>query len=75
MSVEKKAKQLYDDAYMRWCYELSDDKNRLIAKSIATYACDEMINEYSQNSTFAQLEWVEYRITFLKEVKLEIEKL
>jgi hypothetical protein len=34
-----------------------------------------MINEYKQNSTFAQLEWVDYRIAFLKEVKMELEKL
>jgi len=27
------------------------------------------------NKIFAQLEWVDYRIAFLKEVKIEIEKL
>ena len=44
-------------------------------KQCAINAVDEMINEYKQNSTFAQLEWVDYRIAFLKEVKMEIEKL
>jgi hypothetical protein len=44
-------------------------------KQCALVCCDEMINEYKQNSTFAQLEWVDYRIAFLEEVKTEIEKL
>lgn len=43
-------------------------------KQCAINAVDEMINEYKQNSTFAQLEWVDYRIAFLEEVKIEIEK-
>jgi aldehyde:ferredoxin oxidoreductase len=46
-----------------------------IAKKYALIAVDEMINEYKQNSTFAQLEWVDYRIAFLKEVKMKLEKL
>jgi hypothetical protein len=43
-------------------------------KQCAINAVDEMINEYKQNSTFAQLEWVDYRIAFLEEVKMELEK-
>jgi hypothetical protein len=44
-------------------------------KQCAINAVDEIISKYKQNSTFAQLEWVDYRIEFLKEVKTEIEKL
>jgi hypothetical protein len=38
-----KAKQLYKDAYMRWCYELSHEKNELTAKSISEYVCNEVL--------------------------------
>lgn len=38
-----KARQLYRDAYMRWCYELSFDKNVAMAKSISEYTCNEVL--------------------------------
>lgn len=44
-------------------------------KQCALIAVDEMLNEYRQNCTFAQLEWVEYRIAFLEEVKMELIKI
>ena len=40
---KEKAKKLYYDAYMRWCYELSHDKNVLTAKSICEYICNEVL--------------------------------
>jgi hypothetical protein len=40
---EQKAKQLYNDAYMRWSYEPSYDKNYLMAKAIADFVCDEVL--------------------------------
>jgi hypothetical protein len=43
MTPKEKANQLYDDAYSRWCNELSHDKNILIAKSISTYVCDKLL--------------------------------
>lgn len=43
MSAQEMAKKLYNDAYMRWCYELSDDKNRATARNAATYVCDQII--------------------------------
>jgi hypothetical protein len=42
-TAKEKAQQLYRDAYMRWCYELSHDKNVLIAKSITEYVCNEVL--------------------------------
>jgi hypothetical protein len=44
-------------------------------KQCALIAVDEMLNEYRQNCTFAQLEWVDYRIAFLEEVKMELIKI
>jgi hypothetical protein len=44
-------------------------------KQCALTAIDEMLNEYKQNCTFSQLEWVEYRIAFLEEVKMELIKI
>ena len=43
ITVEQKASQLYRDAYMRWCYELSHEKNVLTAKSICEYICNEVL--------------------------------
>jgi hypothetical protein len=40
---KQKAQQLYRDAYMRWCYELSHDKNVATAKSICEYVCNEVL--------------------------------
>ena len=43
----KKAQILYRDAYMRWCYELSHEKNVLTAKDICIYLCNEMLSNIS----------------------------
>jgi hypothetical protein len=43
MNEELKAIELYQDAYERWCHELSHDKNKLKAKNIAEYICNQLI--------------------------------
>lgn len=43
ITAEQKAQQLYTDAYMRWCYELSHEKNYLTAKDIAIFICNEVL--------------------------------
>ena len=43
MKPKDKARQLYRDAYMRWCYELSHEKNISMAKNICNYVCDEVL--------------------------------
>jgi hypothetical protein len=43
LTPKQKAQQLYRDAYMRWCYELSHDNNILTAKSICEYICNEVL--------------------------------
>ena len=68
MTPKEKAEQLYKDAYMRWCYELSNDKNVLTAKNIATYVCNEVLG-YSKDHGFIGL------TEYLQEVKQEIQKL
>ena len=65
MTEQEKALQLYNDAYERWANELSHDKNKLIAKSIATYVCDEVLGYMGADRGYA----------FWQEVKQEIEKL
>lgn len=79
MEAQQKAKQLYDDAYSRWCTELSHDKNKLIAKAIATYVCDELL-EYTKESRFPMNSGYGFHKPYdydeyLLEVKEEIEKL
>ena len=45
MTPKQKACKLYRDAYMRWCYELSHDKNVATAKSICEYICNEVLGD------------------------------
>ena len=66
---EQKAKQLYRDAYMRWSYEPSYDKNYLMAKAIADFVCDETIEALKDNAA-SSASWKYY-----EEVKQEIQKL
>lgn len=65
MTPKEKAEQLYKDAYIRWCYELSHDKNVSIAKNIANYICDEIFSNNTDESKHDY--WIE--------VKQEIQKL
>lgn len=63
MTPKEKAKKLYNDAYMRWCHELSHDKNVLTAKDICIYICNEVLGYMGADYEF----WTE--------VKQDIEKL
>jgi hypothetical protein len=62
---EQKAKQLYNDAYMRWSYEPSYDKNYLMAKAIADFVCDEVLGYMGADRGHS----------YWTEVKAEIQKL
>lgn len=72
MTPKEKAEQLYKDAYMRWCHELSHDKNVLIAKNITTYMCNEILN-YLKTSPDVQTNLD--AVNYWEEVKQKIEKL
>ena len=65
MTPKEKAKELYNDAYMRWCYELSHDKNHLTAKDIAIYVCDEIRDVIPLISEIQQY-WIEVKQEILK---------
>jgi hypothetical protein len=56
----EKAKQLYRDAYMRWCYELSHDKNILMAKNICEYICNEVLGDMGADRGYAFWTEVKY---------------
>ena len=43
MTHKEYARKLYRDAFNRWCYELSHDKNVSIAKNICEYICNEVL--------------------------------
>jgi hypothetical protein len=43
MTPHEMADKLYNDAYMRWCHELSHEKNHLQAKDICSYICDQVL--------------------------------
>jgi hypothetical protein len=65
MTPKEKAQQLYNDAYMRWCHELSHDKNVLTAKDICIYICNEVLGYMGADRGYE----------FWTEVKQEIKKL
>jgi len=71
MTPKEKAEKLYKDAYMRWCYELSHDKNNLTAKDISIYVCNRIIDA---------IDWHEFEtpnkeLNYWLDVRKEIEKL
>ena len=68
MTPHEKANKLYTDAYTRWCYELSHDKNYLTAKDIALYVCDEVLSNMGKDDREA------YEILWWSEVKTILEK-
>ena len=43
MTPKEKSDKLYQEVYMRWCNELSHEKNVLTAKAICMYICDEVL--------------------------------
>lgn len=52
MTPEEKALQLYKDAFNRWCYELSHEKNVSTAKNAAEYICDQIIESRKDDKSF-----------------------
>lgn len=52
MTPKEKAAQLTNDAYVRWCYELSDEKNRATAKDAAIYVCKQIIASRKDDPNF-----------------------
>ena len=43
MKPKQKAQQLYTNAYLRYCNELSHEKNFITAKDISQYICNEVL--------------------------------
>ena len=68
MTPKEKASKLYTDAYTRWCYELSHDKNVTIAKDICLYICREVLSNMGTDDREA------YEIGWWSEVKTILEK-
>jgi hypothetical protein len=59
ITAKQKAEGLYTDAYTRWCYELSHEKNVLTAKSIAEYVCNQVLGDMGADRGYAF--WSEVR--------------
>jgi hypothetical protein len=51
MNPQEQAQHYYKTAFDRWALELSYEKNHLIAKSIATYIVEQILNalKYDMN--------------------------
>lgn len=52
MTPREKAQQLYTDAFNRWCYELSHEKNVATAKNAAEYVCKQIIESRKDDTGF-----------------------
>lgn len=64
LSPKERAQKLYNDAYNRWCYEISHEKNVLTARDIAHYMVDRILEVVSP-----------FKVSYWKKVKQEINKL
>lgn len=64
MKPKEKAQQLYTDAYMRWCNELSHEKNSMTAKDICKYMCIQVLDYlefYTKEPFETSIFWFEVR--------------
>ena len=48
-----KAIELYKDAYSRWCYEASHDKNIAMAKAIGLYVCSHVLSDMGSDRGYS----------------------
>ena len=69
MNPQEQAYHYYKTAFDRWALELSYEKNHLIAKSIATYIVEQII-EALENNAANSVSWKYY-----EEVITEINKI
>jgi hypothetical protein len=53
MTPQEQAQHYYKTAFDRWALELSYEKNHLIAKSIAVYLVEQMIEALENNAANA----------------------
>jgi len=72
LTPKQKAQKLYKDAYMRWCYELSHDKNVLTAKSICEYICNEVMGDMGADRGYEF--WTEVKWFILNSTHEELYK-
>jgi hypothetical protein len=69
MNAQEQAQHYYKTAFDRWALELSYEKNHLIAKSIAVYLVEQMI-EAVQSNAANDTSWV-----YWEEVLTEINEI
>lgn len=72
MTPKQKAQKIYRDAYMRWCYELSHEKNVLTSKSISEYVCNEVLGDMGADRGYEF--WTEVRWFILNTTHEELMK-
>ena len=69
MKAQQQANQYYKAAFDRWALELSYEKNHLIAKSIASYVVEQIL-EAVQSNAANDTSWI-----YWEEVLTEINKI
>jgi hypothetical protein len=72
MNAQEQAQHYYKTAFNRWALELSYEKNHLIAKSIASYVVEEIL-EAVDNPDETYL--MKHSVNYWKEVLEEINKI
>lgn len=72
---KEKAEQLFREAYMRWCYDISNEKNVATAKNIVDYICNEMVKEHRTPPLPRDTTLQDNRIEYWRKVKKINEKL
>jgi len=69
MNAQQQANHYYKTAFDRWALELSYEKNHLIAKSIAVYLVEQIL-EAAQSNAANDTSWV-----YWEEVLTEVNKI
>jgi len=70
ITPKQKAQSIYRDAYIMWCYEVSQDKNILTAKSICEYICNQVLSDMGADRGYVF--WAEVKHIILNSNHMEL---
>jgi hypothetical protein len=66
LTPKEQAEKMYKEAYQRWCFELSHDKNHLAAKAMVEWAIKYILSDMGADRGYA---WWEEVLEELKSVR------
>ena len=69
MTPKEQAQKMYNEAYQRWCFEPSHDKNHLAAKAMVEWAVRYILSDIGADRAYIWWEEVLQELKQIKQVK------